>query len=233
MPLPAPQLLLGNTQHAAHILARILLFGRGIEHAKILACAPEHGEEKSVSREFRRYFRSSCIHVHWRHTRGTVRILLVEDEPRVAGFIAKGLREQAYAVDVAPDGEEALYFAECQPIRLADSRRHAADRRTVITVCREAARHGRSHSHPHAHRARRRGRSRGGPGLRRRRLPHQALRLQGAPGASARALAASRRRPPANCSTSRIWRSIRPATRSHAPARPSASPPRNTLCSNS
>jgi two-component system copper resistance phosphate regulon response regulator CusR len=40
-----------------------------------------------------------------------VRILLVEDEPRVAGFIAKGLREQAYAVDVARDGEEALYHA--------------------------------------------------------------------------------------------------------------------------
>jgi len=37
--------------------------------------------------------------------------LLVEDEPRVAGFIAKGLREQAYAVDVARDGEEALYYA--------------------------------------------------------------------------------------------------------------------------
>jgi two-component system copper resistance phosphate regulon response regulator CusR len=40
-----------------------------------------------------------------------MRILLVEDEPRVAGFIAKGLREQAYAVDIAKDGEEALYFA--------------------------------------------------------------------------------------------------------------------------
>ena len=40
-----------------------------------------------------------------------MRILLVEDEPRVAGFIAKGLREQAYAIDVATDGEEALYFA--------------------------------------------------------------------------------------------------------------------------
>jgi two-component system copper resistance phosphate regulon response regulator CusR len=40
-----------------------------------------------------------------------VRILLVEDEPRVAGFIAKGLRECAYAVDIAKDGEEALYCA--------------------------------------------------------------------------------------------------------------------------
>ena len=43
-----------------------------------------------------------------------MRILLAEDEPRVAGFIAKGLRERAYAVDVAPDGEEAIYFASVQ-----------------------------------------------------------------------------------------------------------------------
>jgi two-component system copper resistance phosphate regulon response regulator CusR len=41
-----------------------------------------------------------------------VRILLAEDEPRVAGFIAKGLREQAYAVDIAGDGEEAAYCAK-------------------------------------------------------------------------------------------------------------------------
>ncbi len=40
-----------------------------------------------------------------------VRVLLVEDESRVAGFIAKGLREQTYAVDVAADGEQALYQA--------------------------------------------------------------------------------------------------------------------------
>lgn len=40
-----------------------------------------------------------------------MRILLVEDEERVAGFIAKGLREQAYAVDIARDGEEGLYYA--------------------------------------------------------------------------------------------------------------------------
>ena len=40
-----------------------------------------------------------------------MRILLVEDEARVAGFIARGLREQAYAVDRAADGEEAVYLA--------------------------------------------------------------------------------------------------------------------------
>jgi two-component system copper resistance phosphate regulon response regulator CusR len=40
-----------------------------------------------------------------------VRILLVEDEARVANFIARGLREQTYAVDLAADGEQAVYLA--------------------------------------------------------------------------------------------------------------------------
>jgi two-component system copper resistance phosphate regulon response regulator CusR len=41
-----------------------------------------------------------------------MRILLVEDEPRVARFVAKGLREQSYAIDIAGDSESALYQAE-------------------------------------------------------------------------------------------------------------------------
>ena len=40
-----------------------------------------------------------------------MRILLVEDDPPMANVIVKGLREQSYAVDVAPDGEEGLYQA--------------------------------------------------------------------------------------------------------------------------
>jgi two-component system copper resistance phosphate regulon response regulator CusR len=40
-----------------------------------------------------------------------MRLLLVEDDARIARFVAKGLREQAYAVDVASTGEEALYQA--------------------------------------------------------------------------------------------------------------------------
>jgi len=39
-----------------------------------------------------------------------MRILLVEDEPSAARFIAKGLREASYAVDVARDGEVAAAF---------------------------------------------------------------------------------------------------------------------------
>ena len=38
-----------------------------------------------------------------------MRILLVEDEPRMATVIAKGLRENSYAVDVAQDGDAGLY----------------------------------------------------------------------------------------------------------------------------
>ncbi|HEV2764448.1 MAG TPA: response regulator transcription factor [Pyrinomonadaceae bacterium] len=40
-----------------------------------------------------------------------MRILLVEDEPDAARMLAKGLREEAYAVDVAGDGERALELA--------------------------------------------------------------------------------------------------------------------------
>ena len=41
-----------------------------------------------------------------------MRILVVEDEPKVASFIKKGLQEESYAVDVAQDGEEGLAFIE-------------------------------------------------------------------------------------------------------------------------
>jgi heavy metal response regulator len=40
-----------------------------------------------------------------------VRILIVEDEKKVAGFIKKGLEEETYAVDVAYDGEEGYHLA--------------------------------------------------------------------------------------------------------------------------
>jgi DNA-binding response OmpR family regulator len=40
-----------------------------------------------------------------------MRLLLVEDEPRMASLVARGLREQSYAVDIAADGDQALYMA--------------------------------------------------------------------------------------------------------------------------
>ena len=41
-----------------------------------------------------------------------MRLLIVEDEKKVAGFIKKGLEEETYAVDVAYDGEEGFHLAE-------------------------------------------------------------------------------------------------------------------------
>lgn len=40
-----------------------------------------------------------------------MRVLVVEDEKRLAEFINKGLTEEGYAVDIAGDGEEALGWA--------------------------------------------------------------------------------------------------------------------------
>ncbi len=72
-----------------------------------------------------------------------MRLLLVEDDPRIAHFVAKGLQEQAYAVDVVANGHNALYqvdindydvvildvmipgldgFATCRAIRSAGKR---------------------------------------------------------------------------------------------------------------
>jgi len=41
-----------------------------------------------------------------------MRILLAEDDPRVASFIRRGLKEEHYAVDLAADGEQALFLAQ-------------------------------------------------------------------------------------------------------------------------
>ena len=41
-----------------------------------------------------------------------MRVLVVEDEHRIADFISTGLSEQGYAVDVAYDGDEALGWVE-------------------------------------------------------------------------------------------------------------------------
>jgi len=44
-----------------------------------------------------------------------VRVLLVEDDPHTAGFIAKGLREDGHAVDTADTGRDGLFMATTEP----------------------------------------------------------------------------------------------------------------------
>ena len=65
-----------------------------------------------------------------------MRVLLVEDEPDMAGFIAKGLRNESYAVEVAEDGAAGLYQAEINDYDLVilDVRLPVKD---GLTVCRE------------------------------------------------------------------------------------------------
>ncbi len=45
-------------------------------------------------------------------------ILLVEDDPHMYGFLQRGLRENAYTVDLATDGEAALEMAGTHPYDL-------------------------------------------------------------------------------------------------------------------
>jgi len=44
-----------------------------------------------------------------------MRILLVEDDNKIASFIIKGLKSAGFAIDHAPDGEEGLFMALNEP----------------------------------------------------------------------------------------------------------------------
>ena len=44
-----------------------------------------------------------------------VRVLVVEDELKLAGVLARGLQEEGYAADVAGRGEDALWMAKAAP----------------------------------------------------------------------------------------------------------------------
>ena len=48
-----------------------------------------------------------------------VRILVVEDDPKIASFVAGGLKQHGFAVDLARDGDEALALAGTTPFDAA------------------------------------------------------------------------------------------------------------------
>src|SRR5258707_5917764 len=70
-----------------------------------------------------------------------MRILLVEDERKVASFIARALRENTYAVDVAESGQKALELGADVPYDaiLLDVRLPGL---SGIEVCRELRQRG-------------------------------------------------------------------------------------------
>lgn len=47
-----------------------------------------------------------------------MRILVVEDEKKIADFIKRGLKEEGYAIDAAYDGEEGQFLAKTNPYDL-------------------------------------------------------------------------------------------------------------------
>jgi DNA-binding response OmpR family regulator len=59
--------------------------------------------------EFLTFLSGVVVSVH-RYTRGTVRILVVEDEQKVAKALREGLEAERYDVDVASTGEEGFFL---------------------------------------------------------------------------------------------------------------------------
>ena len=70
-----------------------------------------------------------------------MRLLVVEDEKKVASFLKKGLEEERYAVDLSYDGEEALHMIEvCDyDLVLLDIMLPKIDGMTVLRRIREKA----------------------------------------------------------------------------------------------
>lgn len=69
-----------------------------------------------------------------------MRILVIEDDKEVAAYIARGLREKGFAVDVAPDGKEGLFLATTEPygVLVVDRMLPALDGLTLIKTLRGA-----------------------------------------------------------------------------------------------
>ena len=72
-----------------------------------------------------------------------MRILLVEDDAKIASFVIKGLKAEGYAVDHAEDGENGLHLALTEPYDAAiiDV---MLPRRSGLDVIKEMRRHHRS-----------------------------------------------------------------------------------------
>jgi DNA-binding response OmpR family regulator len=70
-----------------------------------------------------------------------MRILIVEDDRKVSGFLKRGLQEEHYAVDLCAKGDEALYMAQVNPYDLIilDVMLPGKD---GISICREMRKEG-------------------------------------------------------------------------------------------
>lgn len=74
-----------------------------------------------------------------------MRILVVEDEPKIARAIKKGLEQETFAVDVCMDGDEGLRFALDEPYDLIILDRMLPSK-DGVTVCKELRQAGKQTS---------------------------------------------------------------------------------------
>lgn len=72
-----------------------------------------------------------------------MKLLVIEDEPRTAGYLRKGLSEQGFSVDAAQDGDTGLRLASQGDYDLVilDIMLPGRDGWSVLTAMREAERH--------------------------------------------------------------------------------------------
>ena len=69
---------------------------------------------------------------------GDMRVLIVEDEAKTANYVAKGLREHGFVVDIATDGRDGVHCATTQSydVLILDVMLPALDGWSVLTNCR-------------------------------------------------------------------------------------------------
>src|ERR1700756_2590493 len=63
-------------------------------------------------------YRASAMAYGAEPARRCMRILIVEDEPKLAAFVKRGLVAERYAVDTIPDGATGLEYVETYPYDL-------------------------------------------------------------------------------------------------------------------
>ena len=69
-----------------------------------------------------------------------MKVLLIEDDPTLAGYVAKGLRESGHAVDVCSDGRDGLYAAaeQAHDVVVLDRMLPNVDGMTILQTMRAA-----------------------------------------------------------------------------------------------
>ncbi len=106
--------------------------------------------------------------------KGTVRILLVEDDKRLAGLIQRMLEGERYSVDILYDGSEGAELALPRHPRYRHHRLDAARQGRTLHLPRHPYRQT-AHGDPAAHGTQPGRGPRGGTGQRSRRLPDQTV----------------------------------------------------------